>query len=251
MIKVQKFPDLFLEGKKIIWDWRQDLFADELIYLNPENSESNARKKLIERHSNKTIVDAQSNVDLLGLACREATQNADMKLKILGVTGTNGKTTSVNLLRHLMGLKGHRVAQLGTEGLSLWQNLKCVYREETGWTTPPAPILHDLFFQLERENYTAIVMEVSSHALVLGRVGGVDFDGAQFTNLTQDHLDFHKTMQAYAEAKKSFFTKYLSNSNKDKKAVVVNGSDSIGQHIISELPLGMRCPDLLLQDQSI
>jgi UDP-N-acetylmuramoyl-L-alanyl-D-glutamate--2,6-diaminopimelate ligase len=122
------------------------------------------------------------------------------KLRVFGITGTNGKTTCTFVLKHLLEAMGEQVGIIGTTGN--------YFGEETiptNFTTPEAPELCALFADMRKRGATAIVMEVSSHALSLERVHGITFAGAIFTNLTQDHLDFHVTMDAYAEAKKRLF----------------------------------------------
>ena len=121
-------------------------------------------------------------------------------MTLLGVTGTSGKTTTTYLLEQGLIAAGCRVGLIGTTGTRI------LGRDvPTSLTTPEAPTLQALFAQMLSEGVTHVVMEVSSHALTLGRVGGTDFDVAGFTNLSQDHLDFHPTMEDYFEAKATFF----------------------------------------------
>lgn len=119
---------------------------------------------------------------------------------LLGVTGTSGKTTTTYLLERGLTAAGHKVGLIGTTGTRI------AGRDvPSKLTTPEAPALQALFARMRNEGVTHVVMEVSSHALMLGRVGGTDFDVAGFTNLSQDHLDFHPTMEDYFEAKALFF----------------------------------------------
>ncbi|WP_267208218.1 UDP-N-acetylmuramoyl-L-alanyl-D-glutamate--2,6-diaminopimelate ligase [Corynebacterium sp. Marseille-P8863] len=119
---------------------------------------------------------------------------------LLGVTGTSGKTTTTYLLERGLTAAGHKVGLIGTTGTRI------AGRDvPSKLTTPEAPALQALFARMRDEGVTHVVMEVSSHALMLGRVGGTDFDVAGFTNLSQDHLDFHPTMEDYFEAKALFF----------------------------------------------
>ncbi len=122
------------------------------------------------------------------------------RLKIVGVTGTNGKTTTARTMAAMMNDCGTRTGYIGT-GMAL-------AGEETvplGKTTPEAEELHRLFSMMAERGCEAVVMEVSSHALALHRTKGINFAGAVFTNLTQDHLDFHHTMEEYAKAKQRLF----------------------------------------------
>ena len=118
-------------------------------------------------------------------------------MKIIGVTGTNGKTTSTYLLKSVLEhAAGAKVGLIGTI-----QNMIGEQVLHTERTTPESFELHRLFREMLDAGCTHVVMEVSSHALVLERVGAIRFAVGAFTNLTEDHLDFHKTMEAYAEAK--------------------------------------------------
>ena len=123
------------------------------------------------------------------------------KMTFIGVTGTNGKTTTTYLLKHILEqVLGAKVGLVGTI-----QNMIGDQVIETERTTPESFELQKLFYEMAQAGCTHVVMEVSSHALVLQRVAGVRFAVGMFTNLTQDHLDFHKTMDAYREAKAVLF----------------------------------------------
>ena len=129
------------------------------------------------------------------------------KLTILGVTGTSGKTTTTYMLEAGLSAAGKKVGLIGTTGTRIMgQDVP------TSLTTPEAPKLQELFAQMVDRGVTHVVMEVSSHALVLGRVGGTHFTVAGFTNLSQDHLDFHPTMEEYFEAKAQLFDDSLKTS---------------------------------------
>lgn len=137
------------------------------------------------------------------------------KLKIIGVTGTNGKTTTARTMAAMMNDCGVRTGYIGT-GLAL-------AGEEAvplGKTTPEAEEIHRLFSMMAERGCEAVVMEVSSHALALHRTDGINFAGAVFTNLTQDHLDFHRTMEEYAKAKQLLF-----GSVEREGFIVVNADD--------------------------
>ena len=120
---------------------------------------------------------------------------------MLGVTGTNGKTTTTYLVKHMLEDAGHKVGLIGTN-----QNLIGDEVIETERTTPESYELHALFARMRDAGCTHVIMEVSSHSLVLDRVHGIHFAVGAFTNLTQDHLDFHKTMEEYRRAKALLFT---------------------------------------------
>ena len=124
------------------------------------------------------------------------------QMTMIGITGTNGKTTSTYLLKHILEKElGAKVGLVGTI-----QNMIGEEIIETERTTPESYELQALFRQMLDAGCTHVIMEVSSHALVLDRVGGVRFHTGLFTNLTQDHLDFHKTMEEYRKAKSMLFS---------------------------------------------
>jgi UDP-N-acetylmuramoyl-L-alanyl-D-glutamate--2,6-diaminopimelate ligase len=125
----------------------------------------------------------------------------DSKLLVLGVTGTNGKTTSTYLLDAGLRAAGHRTGLVGTVETRVAGEVVASVR-----TTPEAPDLQRLLARMVDAGCTAVSMEVSSHALALDRVDGITYDVAVFTNLSQDHLDFHPTMDAYFAAKAELFT---------------------------------------------
>jgi UDP-N-acetylmuramoyl-L-alanyl-D-glutamate--2,6-diaminopimelate ligase len=122
-------------------------------------------------------------------------------MTMLGITGTNGKTTTAYMVRNVLQRAGRRVGLIGTIETRIGDEVLPSVR-----TTPEATDLHALLGVMREQGTDAVVMEVSSHALVMGRVDGVRFDVAGFTNLSQDHLDFHGDMEHYFEAKASLFT---------------------------------------------
>ena len=137
---------------------------------------------------------------ILGHVAAEVYGHPSQSFTLLGVTGTSGKTTTTYMLEKGLTAAGCKVGLIGTTGT------KIMGRDvATELTTPEAPMLQRLFAQMRDEGVTHVVMEVSSHALMLGRVTGSDFDVAAFTNLSQDHLDFHLTMEDYFQAKALFF----------------------------------------------
>jgi UDP-N-acetylmuramoyl-L-alanyl-D-glutamate--2,6-diaminopimelate ligase len=122
------------------------------------------------------------------------------RLRLIGVTGTSGKTTSTYLIEAGLGAAGHLTGLIGGVELRVGPE-----RLASSLTTPEAPDLQALFAVMAERGVTAAAMEVSSHSLALGRVGGTAFDVAVFTNLSQDHLDFHTDMEDYFRAKASLF----------------------------------------------
>ena len=113
-------------------------------------------------------------------------------MKIYGITGTNGKTTTTWILDVFLGGGGYVTTVEVNTGRR---------RFSTGYTTPPLPVLKEIFAEMEEAGCATCVMEVSSHAIHQHRTGDTVFAGGGFTNLTEDHLDYHKTMEAYFQVK--------------------------------------------------
>lgn len=151
------------------------------------------------------------------------------KLQLIGITGTNGKTTTSLLIESIFKQDGGPVGVVGTLAYR-WAD-KC---EKAPMTTPDAIELNRLFQQMSQDGVKRVVMEVSSHALSLGRVEGCRFKAAVFTNLSQDHLDFHKTMDDYFNTKASLFKDYLHEIDGGAVAVV-NRDDPYGMRLIKSL----------------
>jgi len=143
---------------------------------------------------------------------------------VVGITGTNGKTTCAYLVAQSMERLGHPSAYIGTIG---WGRLGAL--EAPTHTTPDAVSVHRMLAHLRSQGARTVAMEVSSHALDQGRVDGVTFHAAAFTNLTRDHLDYHPSMQAYGEAKARLF------AAPDLKHVIVNIGDAFGRELAMKL----------------
>ncbi len=146
------------------------------------------------------------------------------KIKIIGITGTNGKTTSSFILENIL----EKTARIGTTGNRILDE-----EFETVNTTPESLELIKLIDKSVKKGADYFIMEVSSHALEIGRVDMLQFDSAIFTNLTQDHLDFHETMENYFNAKKKIFS-MLRNDKKDDGVGIINIDDEYGAKIYSE-----------------
>jgi UDP-N-acetylmuramoyl-L-alanyl-D-glutamate--2,6-diaminopimelate ligase len=152
-------------------------------------------------------------------------------LTVIGITGTNGKTTTSYLVDGLLAAQGRRTGLIGTVQYRIG-----ALSIPAGQTTPEALETQQLLRRMVDEGVTGVAMEVSSHALALSRVEGIDFDVAVFTNLTQDHLDFHVTMDAYRDAKRHLFV-LLAAGNKPTRTAVVNADDASGLAMVADLPL--------------
>lgn len=122
-------------------------------------------------------------------------------LYLCGVTGTNGKTTTVHMMYELWKKAGMRAGRIGTLGAVWLDSTGKEYIEKTGYTTPRAPMLQELLARMREDGITHVALEVSSEALALGRVEGCSFSAAVFTNLTEDHLDYHGDIERYYNAK--------------------------------------------------
>lgn len=151
------------------------------------------------------------------------------QMTVVGVTGTNGKTSTVQLLAQAWHVRGTRCGSIGTLGAGMYGHVA-----PTGFTTPLVLQLHTLLGQMRDSGAKAVAMEVSSHALDQGRVDGVHFDVAVFTNLTRDHLDYHGDMAGYGAAKRKLF------EWPELKAAVVNLDDAFGRELFDSLPPGVR-----------
>jgi UDP-N-acetylmuramoyl-L-alanyl-D-glutamate--2,6-diaminopimelate ligase len=137
----------------------------------------------------------------LGRIARLLTGAPDNNLYLVGVTGTNGKTTTTRILAHLLSKLGQPCGCIGTLGVSLTDRISL----PGTYTTPLAPQVYEDLAQMSSSGAEAVAMEVSSHGLALDRVEGIIFDAAILTNVERDHLDFHGTPEAYAEAKRRLF----------------------------------------------
>lgn len=150
------------------------------------------------------------------------------RMRIYGVTGTNGKTTTATLTYDLLRLSGHRVGIVSTIGARF--NDQTV---KTANTTPEAVVLHRILADMVDAGVTDCVLEVSSHALMEGRVAGIHFHAAAFTNLTHDHLDYHRSMEEYARAKARLFEQVELT---DGDAIVLNAEDEASRVMASFAP---------------
>lgn len=150
-------------------------------------------------------------------------------MAMIGVTGTSGKTSTVQLIAQALTLAGHRAGTIGTLGAGLYGDV-----HETGFTTPLVLQTHELLGQLRDAGADTVAMEVSSHALDQGRVDQVHYDVAVFTNLSRDHLDYHGDMASYGAAKARLFTR------QGLRAAVINTDDAFGATLPAQLADDVR-----------
>jgi UDP-N-acetylmuramoyl-L-alanyl-D-glutamate--2,6-diaminopimelate ligase len=163
--------------------------------------ETGAISNIVVENTNKALALLSSNFYY----------NPDKKLRIVGVTGTNGKTTTTNLIKTCLEQCGYKVGLIGTNEIVIDEEIL-----PASCTTPEAPELFSYFAKMVEVGCDFAVMEVSSHSIALNRVYGINFKVGIFTNLTQDHLDFHSNMQEYAKTKAELFANCdISIINKD------------------------------------
>ncbi|MGM0424076.1 MAG: UDP-N-acetylmuramoyl-L-alanyl-D-glutamate--2,6-diaminopimelate ligase [Thermodesulfobacteriota bacterium] len=158
----------------------------------------------------------------LGELAASRYQTRQRSFKLLGVTGTNGKTTICYLLEHLCNRAGYRVGVLGTVSYR-WPGQEM----QASLTTPDCLQTHELLARMQQEQVDLVCMEVSSHALQQQRLAGLEFDLALFSNLSQDHLDYHVDMQDYFRAKSRLFT----SSSLGLPKAILNTDDAYGQEL--------------------
>src|ERR1700720_2022191 len=154
----------------------------------------------------------------------------ERKLKLAAVTGTNGKTTTTFVIKHICENAGLRCGLIGTVRYEIGERVLPAIR-----TTPESLDLQELLAQIANAGCKAAAMEVSSHALAQERTRGIEWNVAVFTNLTQDHLDFHGTMANYFEAKAKLFSDLANQQKKQKPVAVVNLDDRYGQQLLAKI----------------
>lgn len=152
------------------------------------------------------------------------------KMRMIGVTGTNGKTTTTYVLRHILQEAGYKVGVIGTIQIMIGEEILPVAN-----TTPDVVELQSVLARMAAAEIDYVVMEVSSHALALDRVAGCEFDTAIFTNMTQDHLDFHGDFPQYLAAKTRLFELLSQDGTvKSGKTAIINVDDVAGRSIIEK-----------------
>ncbi|HEY0511066.1 MAG TPA: UDP-N-acetylmuramoyl-L-alanyl-D-glutamate--2,6-diaminopimelate ligase [Thermoanaerobaculia bacterium] len=163
---------------------------------------------------------------LLGPLAARVYGHPDRELILAGVTGTNGKSTVATLIAAILGAAGRPAGFIGTLGYSFQDRSYA-----GGHTTPEASDLFRILREMRGDGAAAVAMEASSHALAMGRVDGAEFDAAVFTNLTRDHLDYHRDFEDYFAAKRRLFDRL-----KPGRRAVVNLDDPYGRRLAAELP---------------
>ena len=201
-------------------DYIDQAIANGAVAILYENSQS----RLSKNHETVPYYPISNLRDLVGVIADRFYGHPSKKMKVVGVTGTNGKTTCTQLLAQVLDASQTRCAVIGTLGNGFTGEL-----DTTIHTTPDAITLHSLLAKYFQQGANYVCIEVSSHALEQGRVSGVVFDIAIFTNLSREHLDYHGDMQAYAEAKTKLF------DMPELTVAVINKDDEYGRALIRRL----------------
>lgn len=190
------------------------------ILLSSESLE--AVESVLESEQREISLIISGNLDADALrACDAIFGKPHEKMDLIGITGTNGKTTIAHIMQSALKSLGRDAARIGTTGYLVGG----VERPAPN-TTPDSVKLRRLLSQAHKSGDKATIMEVSSHALTLGRVGGLEFKSAGFTNLSRDHLDFHSDMEEYFQAKRKLFSMIT-----DDGSAVVNTDDEAGKRL--------------------
>jgi UDP-N-acetylmuramoyl-L-alanyl-D-glutamate--2,6-diaminopimelate ligase len=228
-----------LEIQNICFDSRQVTQGDIFFALpSVAGNESQYITQAIDNHANVIIADEKvctslscdkvpcvavnSIMNVAGNVIAHVLYKNSLNLSVIGITGTNGKSSISFYLAQLLGALNAPCAVMGTVGYGQWDDLK-----PSGMTTLPLEKLHHVLKELS-DTYQAVAMEVSSHGLEQNRLAGVQFDGAVFSNLSRDHLDYHGTMGAYGEAKALLFKR------PELKFAVINSDDAYAQTLIQQ-----------------
>jgi UDP-N-acetylmuramoyl-L-alanyl-D-glutamate--2,6-diaminopimelate ligase len=167
---------------------------------------------------------------LAGRAAARLAGDPSAALVLVGVTGTNGKTTTTYLLEAIWRAAGFRAGVVGTVEYRFAGRA-----QPAPFTTPEAPVLQGLLADMRAADTTHVAIEVSSHGLAMERVTGCRFDAGVFTNLTRDHLDFHADVDAYAAAKARLFLEHLPASGKRDPVAVLNADDATGRRLATQV----------------
>jgi UDP-N-acetylmuramoyl-L-alanyl-D-glutamate--2,6-diaminopimelate ligase len=237
-----------IEIKGISYNSKTVLKGDIFICLVGEKSDGHNFAKMAEEKGAAAII-SQKPVDVkIPVLIVEKTQIAlsqasevfynfpSSKIRLIGVTGTNGKTTVTHLLQNIIEKAGQKCGLIGTLGYRYSSKEDYV---STNHTTPQAPELLKMLADMSSKNINYAVMEVSSHSLDQSRVGGCKYVSAILTNLTQDHLDYHITMDNYFDSKSKLFSS-LSETEAENKYAVINLDDKYGEKFLKTVPTEIK-----------
>ncbi|MDO8734195.1 MAG: UDP-N-acetylmuramoyl-L-alanyl-D-glutamate--2,6-diaminopimelate ligase, partial [Elusimicrobiota bacterium] len=178
------------------------------------------------KYDNTVFLTTNDISDMFGKISSRFYDEPSKKMKVFAVTGTNGKTTITYIIEKIFENAGIKLGVVGT----IFYRFGALKISAPN-TTPQSSDLHELLSKMKSAGAGGVVMEVSSHGLIQNRISGLEIDVAIFTNLTRDHLDYHKTMDEYKKAKFLLFEKFLRESEKEKKYSVINVDDSAGREL--------------------
>ena len=209
-------------------------------------AESESDRESIAYQDSAPVISLPALQDRVSAMAARFYAQPSQQMRVIGVTGTNGKTTCSQWLAQLQVLLGNKAGVMGTLGYGLPQNEggEQASLTETGYTTPDAVETQKLLAQMREQGAEMVAMEVSSHSLCQGRVAAVTFETALFTNLSRDHLDYHGTMDDYAEAKQRLF------ALPGLQQAVINIDDAWGAAMCAAVPGAVQLIRYSLQDSS-
>jgi murE/murF fusion protein len=227
--------DLDVELREVRDDSRQVERGDLFVAVRGRSHDGHRfLATAIERGAAAVVVEAEqpgltvpqvivpSTATALGLLVARAKGDPAKAMTLVGITGTNGKTTTTYLIERILAAAGHRPGVIGTVTYR-WAGQEGSKELDAPYTTPTPEVLHDTLATMRADGVTHVVMEVSSAALAMDRLAGVTYAVAGFSNLTQDHLDLHGSMEAYRDAKRLLFSRHLAG------AALVNVDDPEGE----------------------
>jgi UDP-N-acetylmuramoyl-L-alanyl-D-glutamate--2,6-diaminopimelate ligase len=180
----------------------------------------------------RTVISVPSSRQALAKISSNFYGNPSSQVGLIGVTGTNGKTTTTYLLESIFKKAGYAAGVIGTINYRFGQKMISAPN-----TTPESLDLQRILWEMVNEKISHVIMEVSSHGLDLDRVFGCQFDGVVLTNFASDHLDYHKTLQHYFESKRKLFSESLTRSEKTKRFAVTNDDDPRGEEMVRGIDL--------------
>ena len=240
--KTNNYKDVEIEG--ISYNSLLTKKGDIFICIRGEASDGhNYAKNAVEKGACALFCEEELPIDVPQIIVKDTKRTMAMiasqfysepskQINLIGVTGTNGKTTVTHLIQRILEENGEKCALIGTLGYKL--SSKDEYKEAKHTTPQPPELQKDLRLMAD-SGIQNVVMEVSSHSLEQNRVGCCDFDGAVFTNLTQDHLDYHITMRNYFKAKAILF-----ENLKEGAFAVINADDEYTNDFINVIPKGVK-----------
>jgi len=204
-----------------------------------ETNDVNEAQLLSEKYNGLPVVPVADLTSKLGYIAARFYDNPSKKVSLIGVTGTNGKTSCTHLLAQCLNDSTQPCGIIGTMGAGLWGQLRDIQN-----TTPGAVELQQWLYQLSEQHAKHVAMEVSSHGLEQGRTSSCEFDIAVFTNLTQDHLDYHGDMDTYGQVKLKLFT------SQDLSCVVLNLDDAFSATILKSVSPDVKVVGITLNPEN-